>query len=331
MKLLITGSTGFLGRYTVQEALQKGHAVRAVVRPSTDVSNFVWADEPNVEIVRADLRSQANLVEAVTGVDAVLHLAAAKAGDIYAQLGGTVVATENLLNAMQQTDVRRLVIISSFSVYEYLHRPGRGVIDEYSPLDADPEKRDEYCQTKLLQEQLARRFADQHQGKLTVLRPSVIFGPDNAWTALLGAKSANTIIRTGAHARLPLTYVENCAQTIILAAETDAAIGKTLNVIDDEMPTQKQYLGMLKKRMTNKPRIIPVAWTIMRTIARCATITNRLIFKGAAKVPGIFIPERLHARCKPMRYNNNKIKETLNWSPRYNLQQSLDRTFADVK
>ncbi len=71
-------------------------------------------------IVQADLRSRRGLTEAVTGHDAVLHLAAAKSGDLYAQYAGTVVATENLLAAMTEAGVRRIVLVSSLSVYDYL-------------------------------------------------------------------------------------------------------------------------------------------------------------------------------------------------------------------
>ena len=59
--------------------------------------------------MRADLRSRNGLIDAVRGVDCVLHLAASKSGDIYAQLGGTVVATENLLWAMEQAGVKSIV------------------------------------------------------------------------------------------------------------------------------------------------------------------------------------------------------------------------------
>ena len=60
------------------------------------------------------------LAEALAGHDVVLHLAAAKSGDLYAQYAGTVVATENLLTAMTDAEVKRIVLISSLSVYDYL-------------------------------------------------------------------------------------------------------------------------------------------------------------------------------------------------------------------
>src|SRR3954467_14421835 len=133
MKLLVTGANGFLGHYVVAEALRRGHVVRAMVRSPADAARHGWDRDPNVEVVVADLRRRRGLTDAVRGVDAVLHLAAAKSGDLYAQYGGTVVATENLLAAMDETGLSRIVLVSSFSVYDYLRIPAFSVLDESSP------------------------------------------------------------------------------------------------------------------------------------------------------------------------------------------------------
>ena len=111
---------------------------------SAELSEFGWANHPRLSIVQADLRARAGLARAANGVDAVLHLAAAKSGDLYAQYAGTVVATENLLAAMSEAGVGRLVLISSFSVYNYLKIPMFSVVTEESPLEKDAFSRDEY-------------------------------------------------------------------------------------------------------------------------------------------------------------------------------------------
>jgi len=329
MKLLITGASGFLGQYVVAEALRRGHHVRAMIRPAAEVSRLAWADHAEVEIVRADLRASPGLADAVRGVDAVIHLAAAKSGDFYTQFRGTVTATENLLAAMHETNVLRLIAISTFSVYDYLRLRCGKRLDENAPLDRHPERRDEYARTKLIQEQLVRDFAETQGGKITILRPGVIFGAHNTWTARLGAQlSERRWLRIGANARLPLCYVENCAEAILLAAERDEAIGRTINLVDDETPTQRQYMAELARRMESAPSIIPLNWTLMRLLARSATIFNALILRGRAKLPSILVPARLHARCKPLRYANARMKEVLGYEPHYTLAIALDRSFT---
>ena len=322
MKLLVTGATGFLGRYVVAEALARGHTVRAVVRPAGDVNRI----DGDVECVRVDLRRSRGLAEACGGVDAVIHLAAAKTGDFYAQFAGTVLATENLLKAMKEAGVRHIVAISSLSVYDYKKLWSFGRLDESSPLESRPQDRDEYAYTKLLQEKLLRQFALQNGWRWTILRPGVIFGKDNLWTARLGIQGRQFWLRTGAWAKLPLTYVENCAEAIVLALESPAANGGIFNVIDDEPPTQRTYAAELRRRWPSRTTIVPIPWTLMRAVAGLAELTNKILFKGRAKLPGSLIPARLHARCKPLRFNNERLKQSTGWKPKYSWREGLDRS-----
>src|SRR4051794_2384572 len=183
MKLLITGASGFLGKHVVAEALRRGHAVRAVVRPGTDAAGLGG----DVELARVDLRSRKGLVDAVTGVDAVIHLAAAKSGDVYGQYAGTVIATENLLWAIEQAGTRpQFVHISSFSVYDFEKPIAWTTLDEDSPVERDAMERDGYAHTKLVQERLVRAAAERNKWPLVVIRPGMIYGRDNLWNAFCG-------------------------------------------------------------------------------------------------------------------------------------------------
>lgn len=331
MKLLITGAGGFLGRYVVAAAVARGHRVRAMLRPAAKSLPPGWEGHPQVEVARGDLRSPQNIDELLAGVDGVIHLAAAKAGDLYEQFGGTVLATENLLNAMVRTKVARLVAISSFSVYEYLRRRAWSRLDESSPLAVDPFTRDEYCQTKLAQERLILEQASAHYWHCLVLRPGVIYGRDNLWTARLGMQiNERWWLRTGTFAPLPLSYVENCAEAVVLAAEHEGAQRvQVLNVVDTKTPSQREYLSELRAHLSPRPRIIPIPWTAMRLLARLAWLVNKVFFHGTAKVPGLLVPSRLHARCKPLRYGNAAIVTALGWRPRFSWQEGIRRSLAE--
>ncbi|MFH7025482.1 MAG: NAD-dependent epimerase/dehydratase family protein [Heteroscytonema crispum UTEX LB 1556] len=332
MKLLVTGASGFLGKYVVAEALRRGHEVRAVVRPSSDEKRLAWHNYPSVELIRMDLRRKDGIVDAVRGVDAVIHLAAVKEGDFYTQFAGTVIATENLLNAMIEANVSRLVDISTFSVYDYFNTPSGKTITEDSPLERNPIQRDEYAQTKLIQEELVREFEQNYKAQVTIIRPGIIYGKDNLWNSGLGGKLTDNLwLKIGSHAIMPLTYVENCADAIVCAVERDEAIGQTLNIVDDNLPTQSVYAKKVAKCIDSVPRMIPISWPVMNLVASAIAMYNKRVLKGQAKVPGIFIPTRLHARFKPLRYSNACAKKSLNWNPRYSLDTALERSCSDAE
>ncbi|NDJ16065.1 NAD-dependent epimerase/dehydratase family protein [Myxacorys almedinensis] len=331
MKLLITGASGFLGQYVVVEALRRGHQVRAVVRPSGDVTRYTWHDHPSVEFARVDLRCQEGLTSAIEGVDAVIHLAAAKAGDFYTQFAGTVIATENLLRAMVEAKVLRLVAISTFSVYDYVKMENNTLVTEDAPIESNPLERDEYAQTKLIQEQLVREFENTHQALVTIIRPGMVYGRDYLWNACLGAELTDTLwLRIGARATMPITYVENCATAIVLASEKEAAIAQTLNVVDDNLPTQREFAKKLLKRMTVPAKLIPVNWALMNSLTWVLWYYNKIILKGQAKFPGIFVPAKLQARFKPLQYTNAHAKEILGWTPKYSLDDAFERSSSDA-
>jgi nucleoside-diphosphate-sugar epimerase len=329
MKILVTGASGFLGAFVVNEALRRGHAVRAILRPAANHADLSWINHPAIELIRIDLRAPAGIDAALDGCEAVIHLAAAKSGDFYTQMSGTVVATENLLAAMKRVRVSRLVATSSFAVYEYLRRWSGGRLDEDSPLAVHPRERDAYAQTKLIQETLLRRAARDQGILLTLLRPGVIFGPRNLWTARIGAQLApDRWLRIGGGTRIPLTYVENCAEAILLAVESERAVGQILNVVDDDIPTQRRYLKAIRRRLSPPPSVIAVPWPLVRILARAAWIVNRIFFHGDARVPSLLQPAQLHSRIKPLRYTNQRIKEILGWRPRFALAEALDRSFG---
>ena len=72
------------------------------------------------------------------------------------------------------------------------------MLDEQSPIEINGYARDEYAQTKLLQERLIREFAGERKWQYVILRPGVIWGKDNFWTARLGVQAGkNTLAADG--------------------------------------------------------------------------------------------------------------------------------------
>ncbi len=184
MKALVTGANGFLGRHVVHALLARGIEARAMVRPAAHLEGLDWPS--SVEVFRADLRTSRDLPRAFEDVDVLLHLAAVVSGGEDAQFAGTVAGTERLLDAMAATACQRLVLCSTFSVYNY--SAISGTLDEDSPLHQAPDlyARDGYTISKWWQERVTRRFAEKYGWDLTVLRPGFIWGRDHGYLAALG-------------------------------------------------------------------------------------------------------------------------------------------------
>lgn len=329
MKLLITGASGFLGQYVVAAALRAGHEVCPMIRPTTNEKRLAWYQHPRVKFVRFDLRQPQGLEAALDGVDAVLHLAATKGGDYNERYAGTVTGTENLLKAMAKSNVKRLVAISTFSVYDYLALQPYAVLDESAPLEAAPKNRDGYAQTKLLQEEMIRAFEQASGIEVTIIRPGMVYGRECLWHALLGVElGKNTWLRIGRQSPMPMTYVENCAEAIVLAATRPAAIGQTINIVDDDPPQQSQYVQALLKHENNPPRLIPISWALMQLMAKAAWFIREELLNGKVKLPGILVPAQLYARFKPLQFPNDRAKKLLGWAPRYSLKEALERSYG---
>lgn len=333
---LVTGATGFVGPYVVAALLGAGFAVRALVRNPDRIGGLhELRDHPRLDIVPGDLVSRADLIPVVSGAAVLVHLAAAKGGDYTTRFQGTVVGTENLLNAARDAGVHRLVAISSFSVYDYRGLRRGDVLDERTPVITDPGKRDEYAETKAYQDELYWDFGADDDNTMVMLRPGMIYGRDEMWHPLLSGELGPLAVRVGTRARPPITYVENTARAIALAArrlidEPSAVDGEIINIVDDDLPTQSEYVAKLRAvadrpGIEDLPRAVTVPFSAMRFSASAASLINRRLLSSRAKLPGIAVPEQLDARFRHLTYPNAKAKRLLGWEPTFDVDEAIER------
>jgi UDP-glucose 4-epimerase len=325
MRALVTGANGFLGRHVVKALLARGIEVRAMVRPATHLEELGWPS--SVEIFRADLRTSRELRRAFEGVDVLLHLAAVVSGGEDAQFAGTVAGTERLLEEMANSACRRLVLCSSFSVYDYSST--RQILDEASPLHRIPDvyTRDGYTIAKWWQERVTRRFVDKHGWDLTVLRPGFIWGREHSYIAALGLQLGRHHLVIGPLTRLPMTHVENCADVFALAAADPRARGQTLNVVDGPGERIWSYLSDYMRGIGQPGWRLPIPYWLAISVVRLAFAT---VFRRATKVPSILIPSRFESRLKPLRFETRRLQQRLGWSPPLDYQKCLERTYGPM-
>lgn len=334
--MIITGATGFVGRRIVLHALQRSHQVIAVVRPGRDIADMPWSKLENISTAEVDLAARssvARLQELLLGYASdstvVIHAAGSMTGDDETQHAQTVLPTEYLMRAMLLSGHRRVVLLSSMSIYGYAAMPENSQLDETTPTEPNLDQRDAYCRAKLQQEMMLLEAAQLHGFVVTALRPGAIFGYGHLLTSRLGSIKSTFGIRLGNHACLPLNYVEHCAEAAILSAEqntipSDVYVkndesGKhgafeAINVLDDILPTQYEYIQMLKKHTSVWPAFtLFIPWSVMKLTATLAA-SVAMVWPGLLlKLPGLFKEASLHARIKPLKFSNARLHDRLGW------------------
>ncbi|MGA8349775.1 MAG: NAD-dependent epimerase/dehydratase family protein, partial [Isosphaeraceae bacterium] len=172
--VLVTGATGLLGSHLVEKLIGQGYRVRALVRQSGETG---FLEGLGVEIERGDLTDPRVCDRAVRDVSWVFHCAA-KVGDWGSwkefQVAG-LEATRTLAEAAARARVERFVHISSTSAYG--HPPDQTTpIDETAPLGQNIWVLDHYTRSKVECERLLWDMAASGRLRLTVIRPSWLFG-----------------------------------------------------------------------------------------------------------------------------------------------------------
>ena len=319
MNVLVTGAGGFLGRYVVARLLERGYRVRAMLRPAAPRPD--WPGE--VEIFRADLRTSADLSSAFADINAVIHLAAATSGSEEVQFASTVAATERFLAAMMNSPVRRLILVSSLVVYDWSR--AKGQLDEQTPLLTNIYDMGAYTIAKTWQERVVARALSL---QLTVMRPGFIWGPEHAKIAGMGRRFGRAHVLFGPFTRLPLTYVENCADCLAAAVDCSESIGETFNVVDDDNIRVWRYVREFASRSGQTGIMVPVPYRLGLALAQLAALVSRILFGKKGKLPSILTPRRFEAQFKPMRFSTNKLQKILNWKPPLNFNENLEKTYG---
>jgi nucleoside-diphosphate-sugar epimerase len=257
----------------------------------------------------------------------VYHLAAGTGGAAADLFLSSVVASKNLLEAVVRRGGIRIVLVSSFGVYGVAELPWGAVVHEETPLEPHPEKRDLYSYAKLRQEQLFWEYQERHRLPLVVLRPGVIYGPrGTAISGRVGINLFGLFLHLGGRNVLPLSYVENCAEAIVVAGQNERAAGQVYNVLDDDLPTCAAYLRRYRREV-RRLRAVPIPYPLMRAVAHQV---ERYHVRSRGQLPAIFTPYKTASSWKGNRFDNRKLK-SLGWQQIVPTEEGLRRTFAFLK
>ena len=257
-KCLVTGGGGFIGSHLARHLAGKGWRVAAIDNRSNSWEGNI--DEVGVEVVVADIGNQSALEQAMDGVQWVFHEAAmvsvpGSIEDPVECYSINVQGTLNVLKAAAYAGAERVVLASSSAVYGESPIP----VSESSP----PQPLSPYASSKWAMEQAALMYHRLHGLPVVCLRYFNVYGPrqrpDSMYAAVIpafiGAMADGkppTIFGDGEQKR-DFVYVDDVVRANVLAAESDEAIGKVLNISGGGAVTINELARILQEIIPEAP------------------------------------------------------------------------------
>ena len=307
-KILVTGATGFLGKRLVEALIEKGYPVRALARK---VSNIETLRKLNVEIFFGDVASVASLRPAFAAIDYVIHAAADTAGNEEEGQISTIQGTKNIIDLCEEFKIRKLVYISSCSVYGVADYKTGQTVTEESSLERFPLKRGAYSHSKFEAEGIVRQAIENSRFPIVCLRPGTIWGPGGeVFTPMMGfslGRKLFAIIGPG-NFILPFVYIDNLADAIIASMESTESNGKIFNVVDMDRLTKKDYTDRLLKKLYPKARYMYIPYRLLYLMVFSQEILLRLL-----KRKPFLTRYRLTSSQKNIVYDASRIQTELGW------------------
>ena len=256
--VLVTGASGFIGKFVVPALAKQGWQVRAAARDP----NSILA-KPDIEIVAMpDLKDAVDWAPLLDGVSHVVHLAGIAHApgmlpdDVYLRINAQSVGA---LAKAAKGQIERLVLMSSV-------RAQVGLASDHVITEADaPKPTDAYGRSKLE----AERLIGDSGVAFTVLRPAVVYGP--------GVKGNISSLATLAKTPMPLPFgalnnrrsllaMENLASAISLVLESKQALGETFLVADREPIRVGDMVAAMREGLGRSPHLVRVPERAVRRL-----------------------------------------------------------------
>ncbi len=319
MKALVTGGTGFLGRHLVQRLLHEGEEVAVLARTSQTAAHL---HSLGARAVVGDTRRWSSLRQAVQGVDVVFHCAGKvePTGRWVDFLEVNVLGTERMIQAALEHGVPRIIHVSSIGIYG--PQPTGVIISEDEGYDPHPGARGFYTRSKIEADRIALWYAHERAAPVTVIRPATIYGPggkENLVRAGVRLGRLNLAFGDGSNL-LPLVYVDNVVDALILAAKSATAAGRAYNIVDDDEISQRMYVEHMGQALGVRQSTIYLPLPAVRLLAGGADL-GRAALRGRRSPPGLF--HRISRSLQRVRYDTLCAKRDLKWRPRVRFEQAL--------
>lgn len=254
-RYLVTGGGGFIGSHVVDDLLRRGAAVRVIDNFSTGRRENLEHVRGDIELIEGDIRSYERVHNAVRACDFVVHLAALPSvprsiQDPLTTHEVNATGTLNVMLAARDSDVQRVVLASSSSIYGANDAlPKR---EDLVPLPISP-----YGVSKLAAERYAMAFHHVYGFETVSLRYFNVFGPrqdpDSQYSAVIprfitrGVEGMPLHVYGDGEQTRDFTYVENVVAMTVAACRAPKAAGRCFNVGCGERHALNEVISIIEE------------------------------------------------------------------------------------
>jgi len=317
MKVFMTGATGFLGSHLIEALAREGHDVRAIVRPTADVSGL---RHPSIELIRGELSDSRAVECAMQDCEIAYHLAAttSRTGQSRASSFLTNLEyTKNVSRAVMRQRVRRLVVCSTAAVYGIVNNPP---VDEESPT----KENSPYAESKLAAERyLSETFRDQELPVVVARFPGVLGRRSLSWVGLFGAIATGhfRVIGSGDN-HTHTCHVDDIVQGLQLCASVPNIEGRTYNFASEQPIAVNDFVAMIAAELRVRISSVRLPALPYRVFSQMNAMVYRWLSKELpyAHKYELFISDKVMSIAKAQR--------ELGFAPRVPLVTGIRDTIA---
>lgn len=318
MRVVITGSNGFIGSALAADCLRRGFQVKCLVRRTSDLSRLQGLQ---VELFYGELRRPESLPGLFKDVDVVFHLAGVTRGrNEQDYLAGNYQSTINLLQAClrEGSEQSKVVFVSSQAA------AGPSSADRPLTEEDAPHPISLYGRSKLLAEEAVLEFSRKRPA--VVIRPPSVYGPGDKDFLILFRNIQRGILPMvgNGRQRISLIYVDDLVRGIQAAAENPRANGEIFFLSGDEDVSYAELAQACAQALDARPLTIRLPMPAVEAVIRLNVLACRLTGKAT-----ILNMDKLREMKQPgWLCSNRKAKDILGFQPQVSLAEGMRRTAA---
>ncbi|UAC50032.1 SDR family NAD(P)-dependent oxidoreductase [Bacillus aquiflavi] len=320
MNMLVTGGTGFLGKRLARRLNDEGHAVTIIGR-NEQIGKLL--EKEGIYFYQADLADSGKIENACKKIDYVFHCGALSSpwGKYDEFYQANVLGTINVINACKKEKVKRLIHVSTPSLYFYFN--DRLDVKENDPL---PSKFvNYYAETKYLAEQeIDRAFAKGLP--VVTIRPRALFGPEDTTIIprLIRANEKRFVpLINGGNILMDLTYVDNVVDALLLCIDSPKeTLGKKYNITNGETVVFKDVLEKLFSTLQKPLKTKDISYSKVIKLAQFFEWASKYILFG--KEP-ILTKYSVSVLAKNQTLNIDAARKELGYNPRISIEEGIEQ------